>query len=597
MSADDSAFPTDGMDTYVFWACVFFMACALVSVLIHFLLARESTIAHATHAFLVIALFLCTIPFPLLVLDVNAALSAPDPTDPTEHPVNPVSSWARGWWLAIFFLTQVWAWVLLPIAQEYDQAGEFDPVGRIKTAIKNNVKMYIALGVVAGILMGYIIFLKGIHTFQGVVALCLAAANAFGLLLLVIFLSYGLSGVPRRLWHNSDPKLLLAETYRDARNVHDDLDIAKTDLTILRADVARMDPTVSDAERPHLVTILESISQLERSVALTHTGVSERGRDNPKHTNLVEVHAEVKRAVRLCRRLNYQWNVAVQLAVRLDGVVSGKESSMYWSVVRRPLLKVFAVVCVILTILVLWSELVIPFQAMKPGLRISIVEMVVLNPSTRFLGSVVFLYYMAGCAYWSIYQFRLFDIFVVVPRISDGASLCFSATFLTRLLLPLCYNFLYVADLTHTDPNSPHSVGGAPVTYSVLFGNMDVVDFLGKWFNRCIPIFIPILVVLIELKVIHKLLQWIGVEGFEVGEESILVKAQQMEEGRALISRSAGVELTDIRSARERDVEMGSPSTASAAAAPARSAPPAERGQRYAEWKAKRAVQSDEAAP
>jgi hypothetical protein len=237
---------------------------------------------------------------------------------------------------------------------------------------------------------------------------------------------------------------------------------------------------------------------------------------------------------------------------------------------------VLSVLAVLLTIIVMWSEAVVPLQTTLHT-NISIVEMIVHNHTTRFVGSVIILYYMAASCYWAIYKMQIFDVFIVVAHVSDAASLCFAATFLTRLLIPLCYNFLFVADLT-----GPHTL----VTYSRLFGNMDVVAFLGEWFNRIVPIFIPILAVLIELGVIHRLLTWIGVEGFETGKESAIAKTQQTEEGRALVAREFRRELEALDHSTG-----GSPVAMTDVVAPAADRTTEQKKNRYADWKAKRGAE------
>ena len=420
---------------------------------------------------------------------------------------------------------------------------------------------------------------------QGVIILCLAAANAFGLVFLVVFLAYGLCGVPRKLWNAADPREQLYDYYLGARRIQDDLDIAKTDLTLLRADVASLDPTVSDEDRDNLNRILSEISDLERRISLPHTNIASGSSKSKTETSLADLHAEVKQAMYLCHRLDYEFKRAVYNCERFDHVLSGKETSVYWKYIRYPLLRALSVFGIILTLIILWSELVVPFQR---SVGLSIVYAMVHNASTRFISTVLVLYYMAGCAYWSIYQFRVVDALIVVPRIANGASLCFSATCLTRLLLPLCYNFLWMADLTTLEQkkvtvgNDKNKTTSIHVTYSELFGDMNVADFLGDWFNSCIPVFIPVLVVLIELKMIHRLLHWIGLDGYEVGEASRTVRIQHMVEGRVLVSRAAGRDLAEVVYAPRTRAEETSESDASPK-------PAVDRAAKYADWKAKRA--------
>jgi len=47
----------------------------------------------------------------------------------------------------------------------------------------------------------------------------IGASNAFGMFLVVIFLSHGLTAIPRQLWRNKNYKLKLKKFQFDASNV------------------------------------------------------------------------------------------------------------------------------------------------------------------------------------------------------------------------------------------------------------------------------------------------------------------------------------------------------------------------------------------
>ncbi len=56
----------------------------------------------------------------------------------------------------------------------------------------------------------------------------LVASNAFGMFLVVIFLSHGLTAIPRALWRNRNYKLKLKKLQFDASN------LMKKKLTVLQ---------------------------------------------------------------------------------------------------------------------------------------------------------------------------------------------------------------------------------------------------------------------------------------------------------------------------------------------------------------------------
>lgn len=66
----------------------------------------------------------------------------------------------------------------------------------------------------------------------------------------------------------------------------------------------------------------------------------------------------------------------------------------------------------------------LPFRGLV-NFPLGVIE-IIMNSSVHFVGSVVLLFYMASCAYWAAFQFKVFDIYVMYPNIADNASLCFN---------------------------------------------------------------------------------------------------------------------------------------------------------------------------
>jgi hypothetical protein len=613
--------------SYVPAAWIFILITLAVSIFLQVYYTRKSwrQIPCLTHFFVLSALFVCILPFPLLVLDVTSGLhfsaeleararATPTPagsssfqwgsadyatgsgsstnaptgsdsllsdSDTYLKTMKPEYSFLKSWWLVVFLGTQLLAWIILPIAQEYDSSGAFTAGARLKYSLKSNVKLYIILGIVVGILFGYIVFLKGARTLSGIISLGLAGANAFGLILLVIFLSCGLVGVPRNLWRKADPQLKLYSYYYGAVDMQDELDIVKMDLAQLKNEVVAMDPwTTDDEAKRRLAMLLDLIDETVKVVPVFHSTAS-RNVAIPKRevdiTYLNEVSTKVRGTTRLAMRLHYQWTTLIRHCLRLNLIVSGDTSSfgqrtvLYWTKVRKPFLQVLSAFCVLMTVAVLWSETVLPLQGFW-HVTLSVAELICSNPNTTFVGSSIFLFYMALAGYSVIFQLKASTL-VLIRDYSDAASLCFVTTTLTRLILPLCYNFLWISDLTGA---------GLHVTYSSIFGRMDVVDLLGPWFNRFLPLGIPILVVLIESKFFDKLMEQAGMDRNDPTDVSKEAVRRKIDEGRQIIELAAkgeGVELrpqssvVDVPHDPEEEMKKKE-----------------DRGKRYAEWKAKRAA-------
>ena len=103
--------------------------------------------------------------------------------------------------------------------------------------------------------------------------------------------------------------------------------------------------------------------------------------------------------------------------------------------------------------------------------------------------------------------------------------------------MPLCYNFLYIAGL---------AASGTKVYYAQVFGSMDVSFILGQWFNRYIPVFIPVVALLIQFKLFDKLMILVGVDSHNPDEEGNDTVEQRIREGRLLIMSAASREMTRL---------------------------------------------------
>uniref|UniRef100_A0A915E416 Gustatory receptor n=1 Tax=Ditylenchus dipsaci TaxID=166011 RepID=A0A915E416_9BILA len=130
-----------------------------------------------------------------------------------------------GLWRLVYWTSQLLTWVVLPILQSYSKAGEFTTLGRLKSAVYNNLIYYGTYGCIFFFLLVYAIS-KGVSlNFDHLKVLVISASNTWGLFLLVLLLGYGLIEVPRQLWQMGDRGYRLSKTYFDI----DKLSIDKND--------------------------------------------------------------------------------------------------------------------------------------------------------------------------------------------------------------------------------------------------------------------------------------------------------------------------------------------------------------------------------
>ncbi|RNF24089.1 putative LMBR1-like membrane protein [Trypanosoma conorhini] len=536
----------------------------------------------------VVALFSTILPFPLLVVDINAAL------DTKANPALPKETWMIGVWYTIVAVTYIMGWAVLPVSQLYTQVGEFVPRRKLKHAIRANLKLYAIYLIVIVVLFGYIVFLKRAYgSFSSILKLAISLANAWGLILLVLFMSAGLVGVPKMLWRSSDAVRMLRRAYFKAVDIQEDLDIAAMELAEIKAELMMIHPMVAEEHRAHWTHMMEKIANADRDIPQYHSASARVKRTTgDQHTDVSLAHLEVlhervKYSIKIALRMNHLWDTTLRNCLSYDELVRGVKSSnnplkRCWFSVRGIFYKVAAMCTCVLTLLVLWSELVLPFQPLTSK-QLSVIALA-MRSDFQLVGSMMFMFYMAYCSYWAILQLKVFDIYLMLPSISDNASLCFSIIFLARLIMPLGFNFLLIAGLVADDID---------VMYGHVYRrNMDVSLVLGSWLNQFIPMFIPFFAALVLLKLEKRLLLIVGVETHNPDDVMSNAVRQRIEDGHRLVAHALGQPLTALDLGGLGIPSRESAATAAAAHAttsPATGQPrPAERGQRYREYLARR---------
>ncbi|KZV50194.1 hypothetical protein F511_26054 [Dorcoceras hygrometricum] len=106
--------------------------------------------------------------------------------------------WSWSYW-STFLLT----WVVVPILQGYEDAGDFTVRERLKTSAHVNLIYYLCVGSIA--LCGVILLVNwGNNWSGGILGFAMACSNTFGLVTGAFLLGFGLSEIPKSVWRNAD---------------------------------------------------------------------------------------------------------------------------------------------------------------------------------------------------------------------------------------------------------------------------------------------------------------------------------------------------------------------------------------------------------
>ena len=131
-------------------------------------------------------------------------------------------SWKVCYW-TLMFLT----WIVLPVTKNYVTDGEFSFLSRLKSAVLSQFIYLAALAVLGAIFFGILLATGNLTLYDlsrsSIPAFAIAASNSWGLLLLLLFLGYGLVALPKMLWYNSNLNRSLKKSLFEIANAFDSL--------------------------------------------------------------------------------------------------------------------------------------------------------------------------------------------------------------------------------------------------------------------------------------------------------------------------------------------------------------------------------------
>eukprot|EP01065_Artemidia_motanka_P011338 TRINITY_DN1608_c1_g1_i4.p1 TRINITY_DN1608_c1_g1~~TRINITY_DN1608_c1_g1_i4.p1 ORF type:complete len:593 (+),score=204.82 TRINITY_DN1608_c1_g1_i4:64-1842(+) len=487
--------------------------------------------------------FLTTIvPVAYLAVDIDAATHSP-PDDPQFlHPL----------WSSIFWLTQLLSWAVMPVLQSCGSAGEFTARGRLRGAVKENLKLYVIMGVVFTVLGVYITIRSSLSASE-LMNVVIAASNAFGLLCIILFLGYGLAELPRMLWADSVRTSKISRLTFRATELRGELDAAVLKYADLCAclsqvEARQQDPAVQEklaviravADQPQADEEWESVPERRGTVFDDDDDLQDV--DFASEDGLVRLHRKAKAVVQhlrgtrilwkeLCDEVLYLEDAETQCGEdprgaarivsvgRVEEYIVAKSNQdyscwnraaarvqwVYQKYLRVAVLRSVAVILGAMSVTIVWCESVaLPLDL--PDL--SPVHLVLSgNWSFGVRQTVIFLLpYAAFTCYWSLFKMKIFESHLLVRRASGAANLCFTSYMLCRLILPLCYNFLLLSFLADATENG--------AAFSKVYGQMDSVALLGQSFNRFFPCTLALVCVAVATGMLTRCAAAVGFETY-----------------------------------------------------------------------------------
>ncbi|KAJ0863846.1 putative LMBR1-like membrane protein [Helianthus annuus] len=359
--------------------------------------------------------------------------------------------WSWSYW-STFLLT----WLVVPLIQGYEDAGDFSVGERLKTSIHVNLVFYLILGLIglAGLLL---LIMMQKDWSGGVVGLAMACSNTFGLVTGVFLLGFGLSEIPKSIWRNTDwttrQKLLSHKIAKMAVK----LDKAHQELSnvIVVAEETSKQMSNRDPFRPYMNIIDDMINQMlhedpsfkpqggrlgendmnydadEKSMATLRRRL--RGAREEYYRYKSEYLTHVMEALKLEETIkNYEqrnengWKFVSSLRPERDGTLGSYLDTMevIWRcIVWRQLNRLFAIVLGCMSAAILLAEATL----LPSGVDLSVFSILINSLATQEMlvqvAAFVPLFYMCICSYYSLFKVGMLTFYSFTPRHTSSVSL------------------------------------------------------------------------------------------------------------------------------------------------------------------------------
>lgn len=423
-------------------------------------------------------------------------------------------------------------------------AGDFTVAARFKTAFKTNAIFYGVAGVVGLAALIYYGISKE-QTLSAMYSLTIALSQFWGLLVAMVLLGHGLAELPKSLWTASDLQGELQAAYGSAVTMDEDMRVASVEfnrvLHKLKWADENCDP--ASANRAHLQAIIATVSPLRyRKANASRADWDEDSISRPEFVTdsvLVYINALVKAAKSAMEREDRVWESFLARTLELeDSLLHGGRGgshptvwdgmSHWWIIWGRPqLLKIAAGITVALSIMTIWTEAT--FWISSVNLSPWSLALQVSSLPLRLVLVLIPVSYLCVCAYYSLFRVRIFSYYRLVANpANDANSLLFSGAYLSRLGVPLAYNYLLASGITGT-------------AYSKVVGVIDIAPVIGEHFQTYFPILLVALCIASMLDLYSRFAAMLGFERFETrgfaDEHDILAGKRILAKARTLYEK------------------------------------------------------------
>jgi len=467
-------------------------------------------------------------------------------------------------WLWVYWITFGMGWVVCPLCADFCVAGDFTTNERIWTALKGNFRM-LAFTVIGSVVVLFYLLVTGLV--ESYVGFAMAAANTYGLILIVALLGHGLVEVPRGLFRSSSPAWALPRLYFRAAELDSSLYDAMFELEDAQIEANQLADVVQERALTFpdevgkfnmYVEVIQSTMKmfpLEIEESRSHAAGSAGVRLNWKDVTtakFIACHARVREAQVCYWTRKAQWDELLEKVVLLEAVQQQTLSNPWCQTVPKPAnfkairahiqrlkdiakwlwltelrmawQRGMAFLAGGMSVMILWS-----YCALAVGVNLSPLGLLlnVINDEYSLqIALLAPLLYMSYCMYRTLFKLKLFGKYTLQgPRLSPASALLFNAQQMIRLQFSLGYSFLLMLKYHKT------------TSLQLLMSNMTVVPIFGSSFNHYAPLIMVILCLFTLFNGFARVLKLLGIEHEDIANMDDPDSADKITEGRLLIMR------------------------------------------------------------
>ncbi|KFO23077.1 LMBR1 domain-containing protein 2 [Fukomys damarensis] len=375
-------------------------------------------------------------------------------------------------WRVVYWTSQFLTWILLPFMQSYARSGGFSITGKIKTALIENAIYYGTYLLIFGAFLIYVAVNPRLHLeWNQLQTIGIAAANTWGLFLLVLLLGYGLVEIPRSYWNGAKRGYLLMKTYFKAAKLMTEKADAEENLEDIMEEVRKVNESIkyNHPLRKCVDTILKKCpTEYQEKMGRNmddYEDFDEKRNTYPSEKSLVKLHKQVIYAVQRHRRTQVQWQILLEQAFYLEDVAKNETSATHqfvhtfqspepenrfiqyfynstvewhWECLLRPwFYRILAVVLSIFSVIVVWSECT--FFSTTPVLSLFAVFIQLAEKTYNYIyieiACFLSIFFLSICVYSTVFRIRVFNYYYLASHHqTDAYSLLFSGILGTRCL-------------------------------------------------------------------------------------------------------------------------------------------------------------------